>query len=212
MPVACPLHPLAPFLTFFPQLITHRSPLPLCLPPLSLGSIPHILSSTHHPLFPSELVKILLVRPIPLITADFSWAAYSLLWWWEQYEPQKRRSTLRLHGVISQEDVIFILTAMRICNLNIDLWGLKLLELLQLNSYACCRATVHPKVFKKFQIYFTSSSKSYLYLWHVILTRYSLLLLDVSGKHIRQATSLRYLLPAIWNTEITSTLQWYPKL
>jgi hypothetical protein len=52
------------------------------------------------------------ITPCSLVEAD------SLHWWWRQYAPLKRRSTsTRVHGAISQRVVIFIVAAVRTCNL-----------------------------------------------------------------------------------------------
>jgi hypothetical protein len=60
------------------------------------------------PLSPLVWSRFHLAKPIPILQAEFSCAAYSMPWWWRKYVRLKFRSTSsRLHGATSQKAVIF---------------------------------------------------------------------------------------------------------
>jgi hypothetical protein len=71
------------------------------------------LSPDRHP-FLYHLAKFHLFQPIHIFPGNVSRAAYTLLWWWRWYALLKCLSaSVRLHGAISQNAVIFILTSVR---------------------------------------------------------------------------------------------------
>jgi hypothetical protein len=73
-------------------------------PPSTIRSLPRLIVIY----FPIGLAKFHLVRPIPIYPTIHWLEAYSLLWWWRQYAPLKRRSTsTTLQGAIFQKVVIF---------------------------------------------------------------------------------------------------------
>jgi hypothetical protein len=81
-------------------------------PPLTIGLLPHLIITY----FLIGLANFHLVQLISQQKLLFT--AYSLPWWWRQFAPLKCQSTsMRLHGVVSQEAVIFIFTTMRTWNL-----------------------------------------------------------------------------------------------